>query len=92
MDGRNELNTLLELVTQGDELVVTRIDRLTQSIFGLQVTRKVYHSNARNNQSIHRLLAKNALFRCTGAFVKFETNPRREKQMEGIAKVKADGR
>ncbi|MEK9699029.1 MAG: recombinase family protein [Candidatus Poseidoniales archaeon] len=27
-----------------------------------------------------------------GAFVEFETDPRREKQMEGIAKVKADGR
>lgn len=66
MDGRNELNTLLEFVTQGDELVVTRIDRLTQSIFDLQVTRKVCHSTAKNNQSIYRLLSENALLRYSG--------------------------
>ena len=34
--GRDELNTLLEFLRKGDELVVTRIDRLARSIRDLQ--------------------------------------------------------
>ena len=35
-DNRHELNTLLDFVREGDELVVTRIDRLARSVFDLQ--------------------------------------------------------
>ena len=34
--GRDELNTLLEFLREGDELVVTRVDRLARSIRDLQ--------------------------------------------------------
>ena len=34
--GRDELNTLLEFMREGDELVVTRVDRLARSIRDLQ--------------------------------------------------------
>ena len=34
--GRDELNTLLEFLRKGDELVVTRVDRLARSIRDLQ--------------------------------------------------------
>ena len=34
--GRDELNTLLEFLRDGDELVVTRVDRLARSIRDLQ--------------------------------------------------------
>ena len=34
-DNRHELNTLLDFVREGDELVVTRIDRLARSVFDL---------------------------------------------------------
>ena len=36
VQGRDELNTLLEFLRDGDELVVTRIDRLARSIRDLQ--------------------------------------------------------
>ena len=37
MKGRDELNTLLEFLREGDELVITRIDRLARSILDLQL-------------------------------------------------------
>ena len=36
IQGRDELNTLLEFLRDGDELVVTRVDRLARSIRDLQ--------------------------------------------------------
>ena len=36
LKGRNELATLLEFLREGDELVVTRIDRLARSVRDLQ--------------------------------------------------------
>ena len=36
VQGRDELNTLLEFLREGDELVVTRVDRLARSIRDLQ--------------------------------------------------------
>tara|TARA_Y100001934_G_C12177833_1_gene689941 strand:+ start:383 stop:532 length:150 start_codon:yes stop_codon:yes gene_type:complete len=36
VQGRNELNTLLEFLREGGELVVTRVDRLARSILDLQ--------------------------------------------------------
>ena len=35
-DGRKELETLLQFLRKGDELVVTRVDRLARSIRDLQ--------------------------------------------------------
>ena len=36
LDNREELNTLLDFIREGDELVVTRIDRLARSLRDLQ--------------------------------------------------------
>ena len=36
VEERQELNALLEILREGDTLVVTRVDRLTRSILGLQ--------------------------------------------------------
>ena len=35
--GRNELKDCLEFVREGDELVITRVDRLARSILDLQI-------------------------------------------------------
>ena len=43
--GRDELNTLLEFMREGDELVITRIDRLARSVRDLQ--NNVYDLNKR---------------------------------------------
>ena len=36
VEERQELNALLKILREGDTLVVTRVDRLTRSIIGLQ--------------------------------------------------------
>jgi len=36
VDGRQELNTLLEFLSDGDTLIVTRVDRITRSILEFQ--------------------------------------------------------
>ncbi|MBY4679112.1 recombinase family protein [Marinobacterium arenosum] len=94
--GRSELDLILELIQEGDTLVVTRIDRLARSLKDLQ-------------DIVHDLKAKGAFLQATdqsidtsnaagkafldmlGVFAEFETNLRRERQMEGIAKAKAKG-
>lgn len=96
MAGRTELETLLAFIRKGDELVVTRIDRLARSVRDLA-------------NVVHELQAKGAVLRCTmqpvdtgtaagkafldmlGVFGEFETNLRRERQLEGIAAAKAQG-
>ncbi len=95
-EGRAELRTLLDFMSKGDTLVVTRIDRLARSIADLQAI-------------MAELKAKGAALRCTeqpvdtstaagkafldmlGVFAEFETNLRRERQMEGIAAAKERG-
>ena len=95
--GRGELRTVLDFVGEGDELVVTRVDRLARSIGDLQ-------------DVVRELRAKGASLRCTeqpvdtssaagkafldmlGVFAEFETALRRERQMEGIARAKAAGK
>ena len=94
--GRDELNTLLDFVREGDELVVTRVDRLARSVLDLQTI-------------VHKLKKTGVALRCTeqsidtstiegkcfldmlGVFAEFETNLRKERQMEGIAKAKERG-
>lgn len=95
-DGRNELQLLLDFLRPGDTLIVTRIDRLARSIKDLQDI--VY---ALNQQSITlkateqpvdtRTAAGKAFLDMLGVFAEFETNLRRERQMEGIAAAKARG-
>ena len=36
MQGRTELQTILEFVRKGDTLIVTRVDRLARSVANLQ--------------------------------------------------------
>ena len=96
VQGRQELRTLLDFIRDGDQLVVTRVDRLARSVADLQ-------------DIIRELKAKKATLRATeqpidtstpagkafldmlGVFAEFETNLRRERQMEGIAKAKVRG-
>jgi DNA invertase Pin-like site-specific DNA recombinase len=95
-DGRTELALLLDFLRQGDTLVVTRIDRLARSIKDLQDI--VYTLKARGvtlratEQPIdtHSAAGK-AFLDMLGVFAEFETNLRRERQLEGIAAAKARG-
>lgn len=94
--GRDELRTLLDFIREGDELVVTRVDRLARSIGDLQdVVRELKAKGATlraTEQPIDTSTAAGKAFLdMLGVFAEFETNLRRERQMEGIAKAKAKG-
>lgn len=94
--GRTELQTVLSFLRPGDVLVVTRIDRLARSIGDLQdIVRAVKAKGATlraTEQPIDTSTAAGKAFLdMLGVFAEFETNLRRERQLEGIAAAKAKG-
>ena len=96
MNGREELDTLLQFIRSGDVLVVTRIDRLARSIGDLaNIVRALENKGAGlrcTEQPVDTSTAAGKAFLgMLGVFAEFETNIRKERQMEGIAKAKAEG-
>jgi DNA invertase Pin-like site-specific DNA recombinase len=94
--GRDELKTVLDFLRAGDVLMVTRIDRLARSIGDLQdIVRKVRACDATLKATEQPIDTSTAAGKCfldmLGVFAEFETNLRRERQLEGIAKAKAQG-
>ena len=76
--------------------MVTRIDRLARSIGDLQdIVREVRASGASLKATEQPIDTSTAAGKCfldmLGVFAEFETNLRRERQLEGIAKAKAAG-
>src|ERR1700752_2227734 len=94
--GRQELATMLEFIRKGDTLVVTRIDRLARSIGDLQDIVRALRSKGASLKAIEQPIdTSTAAGKCfldmLGVFAEFETNLRRERQLEGIAAAKARG-
>lgn len=94
--GREELARVLEVLRKGDTLVVTRIDRLARSMKDLQdivhdlKTREIYLEATEQPINTSTAAGK-AFLDMLGVFAEFETNLRKERQLEGIAKAKAKG-
>jgi DNA invertase Pin-like site-specific DNA recombinase len=96
MEGREELRTVLAFLRKGDVLIVTRIDRLARSIGDLQdIVRQLRAKGAAlkaTEQPIDTATAAGKAFLdMLGVFAEFETNLRRERQLEGIAAAKVRG-
>jgi DNA invertase Pin-like site-specific DNA recombinase len=94
--GREALRTVLEFLHAGDVMMVTRIDRLARSIGDLQdIVRTVRARGAVLKATEQPIDTGTAAGKCfldmLGVFAEFETNLRRERQLEGIAKAKAAG-
>ena len=94
--GREELRTVLDFLRKGDVLMVTRIDRLARSIGDLQdIVRTVKARGASLKAREQPIDTSTAAGKCfldmLGVFAEFETNLRRERQLEGIARAKAEG-
>lgn len=94
--GREELRTVLDFLRAGDVLMVTRIDRLARSIGDLQdIVRTVRARGASLKATEQPIDTSTAAGKCfldmLGVFAEFETNLRRERQLEGIADAKARG-
>ena len=96
VQGRDELNILLEFLREGDELVVARVDRLARSIRDLQnIVHDLNTKGVTISATEQPIDTKTSAGKCfldmLGVFGEFETNLRRERQMEGIAKAKEKG-
>jgi DNA invertase Pin-like site-specific DNA recombinase len=96
MQRREELRTALDFLRKGDVLMVTRIDRLARSIGDLQdIVRAIRAKGAALKATEQPIDTSTAAGKCflgmLAVFAEFETNLRRERQLEGIAKAKAEG-
>ena len=94
--GRDQLKECLEFVREGDELVITRIDRLARSVLDLQlIVKELNEKGVTLTATEQPISTKDATSKCfldmLGVFAELETNLRKERQMEGIAKAKAKG-
>jgi DNA invertase Pin-like site-specific DNA recombinase len=95
--GRDQLDKLLSAVLRkGDTLLVTRIDRLARSIGDLQDIVRGLKAKGVNLRATEQPIdtstaAGKAFLDMLGVFAEFETNLRKERQMEGIAKAKTEG-
>jgi len=95
---RVELGNAMDFVREGDTLVVTRLDRLARSVGDLH--RIIETLNAKqvafrclNQSGVDTSSSTGKLMLAVlGAVSQFENDIRRERQTEGIAKAKADGR
>jgi len=95
-DGRTELQVLLDFLRPGDGLVVTRIDRLARSLRDLQ---NIVHELRERRVTLRATeqpidtgtAAGKAFLDMLGVFAEFETNLRKERQVEGIAAAKLRG-
>lgn len=95
-EGRDELQTILAILREGDTLVVTRIDRLARSVKDLEdivatIKARGAHLRATEQPIDTSTPAGVAFLQMLGVFAQFETALRKERQMEGIAKAKAAG-
>ena len=85
---------MLDFIGKGDVLLVTRVDRLARSIGDLQdIVRTLKAKGASLRATEQPIDTSTAAGKCfldmLGVFAEFETNLRRERQLEGIAKAKA---
>jgi DNA invertase Pin-like site-specific DNA recombinase len=93
---RAELRTAIDFLRTGDTLMVTRIDRLARSIGDLQDIVRELRAKGVSLKATEQPIdtstaAGKAFLDMLGVFAEFETNLRRERQLEGIAAAKVRG-
>ncbi|MGU3464249.1 recombinase family protein [Methylobacterium sp. C33D] len=96
LEGRTELETIIQFTRAGDSLSVTRIDRLARSVGDLATIVQRLEAKGVSLKVLEQPVdTSTAAGRCflgmLGVFAEFETAIRRERQMEGVAKAKAQG-
>lgn len=94
--GRSELQTLMEFMRSGDTLLVTRIDRLARSVRDLsnivsEIEAKGCFLRSTEQPVDTSTPSGRAFLQMLGVFAEFETEIRKERQAEGIAKAKKAG-
>lgn len=94
--GREKLDLALRVLTTGDTLVVTRLDRLGRSLRDLaniahEIDEQGAHLRVLEQSVDTATSAGRAFFGMLAVFAQFETDVRRERQAEGITKAKTAG-
>ena len=95
-DGRNELATIIEFLRSGDELVVTRLDRLgrnTRDVLNIvhEVEQKGAFLTVLDPHVSTRGEMGHLVLTVLGMVAQMERRFIKERQREGIVKAKADG-
>lgn len=93
---RPQLTACLEYLREGDTLFITRLDRLARSTLHLCQIAETLEQNGVNLHVIDQNIdtgdaTGRLLFNMLGAIAQFETEIRKERQMEGIHKAKERG-
>ncbi len=95
--GQTKLSACLEYLREGDTLVVTRIDRLSRSLRDLQnlvfeLKEQGIYLKATEQPIDTSTASGKAFLDMLGVFAEFETSLRKERQLDGIAKAKKEGK
>ncbi len=96
-EGREQLDMILKVISEGEKLVVWKLDRLARNMKDLLDIVELIGSKGACleilDQSIDTSTASGKAFlQMLGVFAEFETNLRKERQMAGIAKAKEKGK
>ena len=94
---REVLTILLDMIGQGDKLVVWKLDRLARNTGDLcrivdALEEKGAALEVLNQKIDTSTAAGKAFLQMLGVFAEFETNLRKERQLAGIAAAKAKGK
>lgn len=96
-EGRSALEDCLEWVREGDVLMVTKIDRLARSTRDLHNLVHELDAKGVSFQALDQAVDTStphgkAFLGMLAIFAEFETNLRKERQFEGIAQAKKEGK
>lgn len=95
-EGRERLAEAIRFARKGDVLLITRLDRLARSVIDLHAIAQELQAKGvdliATEQNIDTTTPTGRLmFNMLASIAEFETDLRRERQLEGIAKAKAEG-
>jgi DNA invertase Pin-like site-specific DNA recombinase len=94
---RDQLSTALDFIREGDTLVVTKLDRLARSISHLSEIMRTLETKRADMQVLSMGLDTSTatgrlMLNVIGSVAQFEREMMLERQREGIAKAKSEGK
>lgn len=95
--GRIQLEAALKSIQEGDKMVVWKLDRLARDLNDLTAIVKELEDKGASLEILDQAIdtstaAGKAFLQMLGVFAEFETNLRKERQLEGIKNAKAAGK